>query len=101
MFLRHLASFSPVRNSGVSFIYVACFPKLSGIDIPSRHSHSTHFKPKTEETCHRFALLAEMSQVETILFLIFVIGMCVYGQEAASKIVSDRYAVHWNRTNPR
>ncbi|CAF90361.1 unnamed protein product, partial [Tetraodon nigroviridis] len=42
-----------------------------------------------------------MSQVETIFFIIFVTGMCVYGQDPASKVVSDRYAVYWNRTNPR
>ncbi|XP_029921552.1 ephrin-A5-like isoform X2 [Myripristis murdjan] len=42
-----------------------------------------------------------MPQVEMILFLFFIIGMCVYGQDPASKVVSDRYAVYWNRTNPR
>lgn len=42
-----------------------------------------------------------MPQVEMILFLILIIGMCVYGQDPASKVVSDRYAVYWNRTNPR
>ncbi|GLD56722.1 ephrin-A5b [Lates japonicus] len=41
-----------------------------------------------------------MPQVEMILFLILIIGMCVYGQDPASKVVSDRYAVYWNRTNP-
>lgn len=48
-----------------------------------------------------WSFLAEMLQVETILFLIFVIGMCVCGQDPASRLVSDRYAVYWNRTNPR
>lgn len=43
-----------------------------------------------------------MPQVETIVFLLaLIIGMCVYGQDPASKVVSDRYAVFWNRTNPR
>ncbi|MEQ2226326.1 hypothetical protein ILYODFUR_026355 [Ilyodon furcidens] len=41
-----------------------------------------------------------MPQVEMILFLILIIGMCVFGQDPASKVVSDRYAVFWNRTNP-
>lgn len=45
--------------------------------------------------------LRAMPQVEMILFLFFIIGMCVYGQDPASKVVSDRYAVYWNRTNPR
>eukprot|EP00064_Thunnus_orientalis_P008645 superscaffoldBa00001046_g8668 len=42
-----------------------------------------------------------MPQVEMIIFLILIIGMCVYGQDPASKVVSDRYAVYWNRTNPK
>uniref|UniRef100_A0A3Q0RN02 EPH-related receptor tyrosine kinase ligand 7 n=1 Tax=Amphilophus citrinellus TaxID=61819 RepID=A0A3Q0RN02_AMPCI len=42
-----------------------------------------------------------MPQVEMILFLILIIGMCVYGQDPASKVVSDRYAVFWNKTNPK
>lgn len=43
-----------------------------------------------------------MPQVETIVcLLVLIIGMCVYGQDPASKVVSDRYAVFWNRTNPR
>ncbi|CAI5666342.1 ephrin-A5b isoform X1 [Oreochromis niloticus] len=42
-----------------------------------------------------------MPQVDMILFLILIIGMCVYGQDPASKVVSDRYAVFWNRTNPK
>uniref|UniRef100_A0A672JPP0 EPH-related receptor tyrosine kinase ligand 7 n=1 Tax=Salarias fasciatus TaxID=181472 RepID=A0A672JPP0_SALFA len=42
-----------------------------------------------------------MPQVELLLLLILLIGMCVYGQDPASKVVSDRYAVFWNRTNPK
>uniref|UniRef100_A0A3B5PR71 EPH-related receptor tyrosine kinase ligand 7 n=1 Tax=Xiphophorus maculatus TaxID=8083 RepID=A0A3B5PR71_XIPMA len=42
-----------------------------------------------------------MPQVDMILFLILIIGMCVFGQDPASKVVSDRYAVFWNRTNPK
>ncbi|XP_071390180.1 ephrin-A5b-like isoform X1 [Centroberyx affinis] len=42
-----------------------------------------------------------MPQVEMILFVFLIIGMCVYGQDPASKVVSDRYAVYWNRTNIR
>uniref|UniRef100_A0A8C6M1Z8 EPH-related receptor tyrosine kinase ligand 7 n=1 Tax=Nothobranchius furzeri TaxID=105023 RepID=A0A8C6M1Z8_NOTFU len=42
-----------------------------------------------------------MPQVETVLVLILLVGMCAYGQDPASKVVSDRYAVFWNRTNPK
>ncbi|XP_044000226.1 ephrin-A5b-like [Gambusia affinis] len=42
-----------------------------------------------------------MPQVEMILFLILIIGMCVFGQDPGSKVASDRYAVFWNRTNPK
>lgn len=42
-----------------------------------------------------------MPQVEMILLLVLIIGMCVCGQDPASKVVSDRYAVYWNRTNPK
>ncbi|XP_013984313.1 ephrin-A5 isoform X1 [Salmo salar] len=42
-----------------------------------------------------------MPQVEMILCVSLVLWTCVYGQEPASKVVSDRYAVYWNRTNPR
>uniref|UniRef100_A0A3B5LD55 EPH-related receptor tyrosine kinase ligand 7 n=1 Tax=Xiphophorus couchianus TaxID=32473 RepID=A0A3B5LD55_9TELE len=42
-----------------------------------------------------------MPQVDMILFFILIIGMCVFGQDPASKVVSDRYAVFWNRTNPK
>uniref|UniRef100_A0A8C2WWG7 EPH-related receptor tyrosine kinase ligand 7 n=1 Tax=Cyclopterus lumpus TaxID=8103 RepID=A0A8C2WWG7_CYCLU len=42
-----------------------------------------------------------MPQVEMIFFLVLVVVVCVYGQDPASKVVSDRYAVYWNRTNPK
>lgn len=42
-----------------------------------------------------------MPQVEMILFLFLVVVVCVYGQDPASKVVSDRYAVYWNRTNAK
>lgn len=37
------------------------------------------------------------------IFLLFILisGICVHGQDPASKVVSDRYAVYWNRTNPK
>lgn len=45
---------------------------------------------------------ANMPQVEMILlFLTLIFAMCVYGQDPASKVVTDRYAVYWNRTNPK
>ena len=40
-------------------------------------------------------------QVEMFLLLFLFIRMCVYAQDPASKVVTDRYAVFWNRTNPR
>ncbi|KAJ4925979.1 hypothetical protein JOQ06_008164, partial [Pogonophryne albipinna] len=42
-----------------------------------------------------------MPQVEMILFLLTIIVMCVDGQDPASKVMTDRYAVFWNRSNPR
>lgn len=42
-----------------------------------------------------------MPQVDMILFLFLVVVVCVYCQDPASKVVSDRYAVYWNRTNPK
>ncbi|XP_056444810.1 ephrin-A5b-like isoform X2 [Gadus chalcogrammus] len=42
-----------------------------------------------------------MLQVEMFLLLFLFIRMCVYAQDPASKVVTDRYAVFWNRTNPR
>ncbi|CAL8405922.1 unnamed protein product [Arctogadus glacialis] len=42
-----------------------------------------------------------MLQVAMFLLLFLFIRMCVYAQDPASKVVTDRYAVFWNRTNPR
>ena len=42
-----------------------------------------------------------MPQVEMLVLVAVAIWTCVYGQDPASKVVSDRYAVYWNRTNPR
>lgn len=43
-----------------------------------------------------------MPQVDMLLVLfVLIVGVCVYGQDPASKVVSDRYVVYWNRTNPR
>ncbi|XP_058473851.1 ephrin-A5-like [Solea solea] len=43
-----------------------------------------------------------MPQMEMIFILLFLlVGVCVFAQDPASKVVSDRYAVFWNRTNPK
>lgn len=42
-----------------------------------------------------------MPQVGTVLVLVLSVGMCARGQDPGSKVVSDRYAVFWNRTNPK
>lgn len=42
-----------------------------------------------------------MPQVDMIIFVFLVLWMSVFSQEPASKVVADRYAVYWNRTNPR
>ncbi|XP_062854939.1 ephrin-A5b isoform X2 [Trichomycterus rosablanca] len=42
-----------------------------------------------------------MLQLEMLLFVCFVLWMCVLSQEPSSKVTADRYAVYWNRTNPR
>ncbi|XP_061784785.1 ephrin-A5b isoform X2 [Nerophis lumbriciformis] len=42
-----------------------------------------------------------MLQVEMILAVCLVLWMCVFSQEPSSKVVADRYAVFWNRTNAK
>ncbi|XP_071339476.1 ephrin-A5b isoform X1 [Trachinotus anak] len=42
-----------------------------------------------------------MLQVEMVLFVCLVLLMCVFSQEPSSKVVADRYAVFWNRTNTK
>uniref|UniRef100_A0A8D2ZN43 EPH-related receptor tyrosine kinase ligand 7 n=1 Tax=Scophthalmus maximus TaxID=52904 RepID=A0A8D2ZN43_SCOMX len=42
-----------------------------------------------------------MVQVEMVLFVCLVLLMCVFSQEPSSKVVADRYAVFWNRTNTK
>ncbi|XP_053480930.1 ephrin-A5b isoform X2 [Ictalurus furcatus] len=42
-----------------------------------------------------------MLQVEMVLFMCVLLWMCVLSQEPSSKVMADRYAVYWNRTNPR
>ncbi|XP_028852638.1 ephrin-A5b isoform X1 [Denticeps clupeoides] len=42
-----------------------------------------------------------MPQVGMPALLGLLLWMCVRGQEPASKATADRYAVFWNRTNPR
>uniref|UniRef100_A0A1A8L4Y3 EPH-related receptor tyrosine kinase ligand 7 n=1 Tax=Nothobranchius pienaari TaxID=704102 RepID=A0A1A8L4Y3_9TELE len=42
-----------------------------------------------------------MLHVEMVLFLCLVLLMCVLSQEPGSKVVADRYAVYWNRTNAK
>ncbi len=45
--------------------------------------------------------LSEMPQVEMFCFVLISLWVSVLGLEPASKVVADRYAVYWNRTNPR
>lgn len=82
--------------------------KVDSHPVSSQHFISASIricKPEPKEGLEsiwlRRSSTANMPQVEMILFLILIIGMCVYGQDPASKVVSDRYAVYWNRTNPR
>ncbi|TNN23878.1 Ephrin-A5 [Liparis tanakae] len=43
-----------------------------------------------------------MPQVDMLLCLVYAaVLVCAYGQDPASKVVSDRFAVYWNRTNPK
>ncbi|XP_028270456.1 ephrin-A5b isoform X2 [Parambassis ranga] len=42
-----------------------------------------------------------MLQVEMVLFVCLVLLMCVFSQEPSSKVVAERYAVFWNRTNTK
>ncbi|KAM8760449.1 ephrin-A5b isoform X2 [Acanthopagrus latus] len=42
-----------------------------------------------------------MLQMEMVIFLCLVLLMCVFSQEPSSKVVADRYAVFWNRTNAK
>ena len=40
-----------------------------------------------------------MLQMEMVLFICMVLLLCVFSQEP--KVVADRYAVFWNRTNTK
>ncbi|KAK7933427.1 hypothetical protein WMY93_004323 [Mugilogobius chulae] len=40
-------------------------------------------------------------EVEMVLFACLLLWMCVFSQEPSSKVVADRYAVFWNRTNAK
>ncbi|XP_040051797.1 ephrin-A5b isoform X2 [Gasterosteus aculeatus] len=42
-----------------------------------------------------------MLQMEMVIFLCLALLMCVFSQEPSSKVVADRYAVFWNRTNAK
>ncbi|XP_027023042.1 ephrin-A5b isoform X2 [Tachysurus fulvidraco] len=42
-----------------------------------------------------------MLQVEMVVLVCVLLWMCVLSQEPSSKVMADRYAVYWNRTNPR
>uniref|UniRef100_A0A8C2ZP15 EPH-related receptor tyrosine kinase ligand 7 n=2 Tax=Cyclopterus lumpus TaxID=8103 RepID=A0A8C2ZP15_CYCLU len=42
-----------------------------------------------------------MLQMEMVIFLCLVLLMCVFSQEPSSKVVADRFAVFWNRTNAK
>ncbi|TSL10168.1 Ephrin-A5b [Bagarius yarrelli] len=42
-----------------------------------------------------------MLQVEMVLLVCVLLWMSVLSQEPSSKVMADRYAVYWNRTNPR
>ncbi|TNN43333.1 Ephrin-A5b [Liparis tanakae] len=42
-----------------------------------------------------------MLQMEMVIFLCLVLLTCVYSQEPSSKVVADRFAVFWNRTNAK
>ncbi|XP_068567771.1 ephrin-A5b-like [Cebidichthys violaceus] len=42
-----------------------------------------------------------MLQMEMVIFLCLVLLMCAFSQEPSSKVVADRYAVFWNRTNAK
>lgn len=86
-------------------------------EVRSRPAPTQHLTPQTRSppTPGRGTVLldsclgssgvsgATMPQVEMILCLLVlvVVGVCVRGQDPASKVVSDRYAVSWNRTNPK
>lgn len=52
---------------------------------------------KQEYTCPT----VEMLQGEMMVFVGVILWMCVFSQEPSSKVMADRYAVYWNRTNPR
>lgn len=42
-----------------------------------------------------------MLQVEMVVLVCVLLWMCVLSQEPSSKVMADRFAVYWNRTNPR
>eukprot|EP00064_Thunnus_orientalis_P005729 superscaffoldBa00000574_g5743 len=64
-----------------------------------RPYNSTDLPTLKRNTCRSFAVV--MLQVEMVLFVCLVLWMCVFSQEPSSKVVADRYAVFWNRTNAK
>lgn len=41
-----------------------------------------------------------MPNLEVAALLVTLVGVCVWTDDS-SKIISDRYAVYWNKSNPR
>lgn len=71
---------------------------LSPVEAP-RYDLTPPPRHLKRNTCRTFAVV--MLQVEMVLFVCLVLWMCVFSQEPSSKVVADRYAVFWNRTNTK
>lgn len=41
-----------------------------------------------------------MVHLEVAVLLVALVGVCVWTDDAG-KVISDRYAVYWNKSNPR
>lgn len=55
----------------------------------------------TQKRNTRPSFAVVMLQMEMVLFVCMVLLLCVFSQEPSSKVVADRYAVFWNRTNTK
>lgn len=64
-------------------------------------SHRCEWKWSEERGIYVSKSAVVMLQVEMIIFVGVILWMCVFSQEPSSKVMADRYAVYWNRTNPR
>lgn len=74
---------------------------LAPLSACHQPSHRCEWKSTKARGIYVSKCAVVMLQVEMITFVGVILWMCVFSQEPSSKVMADRYAVYWNRTNPR